>query len=504
MNRTRTLTPLLAAVATTLLLSACTGASATGDRAGGDKAGGDRAPVTLRIGTDDSPGRPGADQIDQFAQQVAQRSDGRLTITPVWQAAGSIVDDWDQAVARMVIDGEVDMGLIPARAWDTEGVTTLRALHAPFLVTTDDVVAQIVTGDLADDMLAGLDAVGVTGLALLPEGLRHLFVFGDPPTSLTDLGGKVVRAPTSDTTYATFEALGGTPDDLGANVAAFQQGIDDGSVVAAESSFALAGTLMGDPTAIGDVALFPKVNSLVVNTDVMDELTADQQRVLRDAAAAAVDWAIEHTQDDAELAAQFCANGGRVITASADREQLRQAVQPVYDELDQDQSTAAMIDQLQSLVADTDTTAVQRCGGSPADTATAGTAAGEGTASNEPAGQTTFPDGVYRMEMPVDVLLDAGVDTATAHNHAGIWTLTFEDGRFQESSCSGTYTVEDARVVIRLGDGDVCGDAAGKVLFSAGWTAEGDELRFRDVRSGHGSDLLVETLFGSRRFTRIG
>ena len=30
--------------------------------------------------------------------------------------------------------GELEMGLIPARAWDTEGVTSLRALHAPFLV----------------------------------------------------------------------------------------------------------------------------------------------------------------------------------------------------------------------------------------------------------------------------------------------------------------------------------------------------------------------------------
>jgi TRAP-type C4-dicarboxylate transport system substrate-binding protein len=225
MHRTRTYTPLLAAVAASLLLSACTGASASGDSAGGDKAGGDSAPVTLRIGTDDTPGRPGAEQVEQFAKEVDQRSEGRITIEPVWQAAGASVDDWDQAVAHMVIDGEVDVGMIPARAWDTEGVTTLRALHAPFLVTTEDVVAHIVTSDLADEMLAGLDAVGVTGLALLPEGFRHLFVFGDPPASLPNLGGKVVRAPTSDTTYATLTALGGRPDDLGADNAAYQRGI---------------------------------------------------------------------------------------------------------------------------------------------------------------------------------------------------------------------------------------------------------------------------------------
>jgi TRAP-type C4-dicarboxylate transport system substrate-binding protein len=495
MNRTRTITPLLAAVLASLLLAACTGASATGDGGGGDKAGGDPAPVTLRIGTDDSQGRPGADQIERFAKEVDQRSDGRLTIEPVWQAAGQNVDDWDQAVARMVIDGDVDMGLIPARAWDTEGVTTLRALEAPFLVTSDDLVAQIVACDLANDMLAGLETVGVTGLALFPEGLRHLFAFGDPPASLTDLGGKVVRAPRSDTTYATFEALGGRPDDLGGDEAALDQGIDDGSVIGAESSFALATTLPAQTTAVGDVTLFPKVNSLVINTAVHDDLTADQQRILRDAARATADWAIEQTPSDVDLAAQYCANGGRIVTAGADADELRSAVQPVYDELEQDEATAAMIDQIDALASDADAATVPPCDGSRA---------GAETSTEVAAGQDGFPDGVYRMEMPVEVLLDAGVNEFDAYNHAGIWTVTFEDGRVQESSCPGTYSVEDARVIIRLSDRPDCGTAAGKVLFSAGWTIDGDELRFEDVRSGHGSDLLIETLFGSRPFIRIG
>jgi TRAP-type C4-dicarboxylate transport system substrate-binding protein len=495
MHRTRTYTPLLAAVAASLLLSACTGASASGDSAGGDKAGGDSAPVTLRIGTDDTPGRPGAEQVEQFAKEVDQRSEGRITIEPVWQAAGASVDDWDQAVAHMVIDGEVDVGMIPARAWDTEGVTTLRALHAPFLVTTEDVVAHIVTSDLADEMLAGLDAVGVTGLALLPEGFRHLFVFGDPPASLPNLGGKVVRAPTSDTTYATLTALGGRPDDLGADNAAYQRGIGDGSIIAAESSFALAATIQAPTTAVGDVTLFPKVNSLVVNTDVFDALSPDQQRVLEDAAQATIGWAIEQTPSDVDLAAQYCANGGRIVSADADRDELRQAVQPVFDELEQDEATATMIDQIEAIASDAAPATIPPCHGSRGDT---------DTSSEVAAGQDGFPDGVYRMEMPVEVLLDAGVDEVDAYNHAGMWTLTFEDGRFQESSCIGTYTVEDARVVIRLGDDADCGTAAGKVLFSAGWTTDGDQLQFSDVRSGHGSDLLVEALFGTRPFTRIG
>ena len=58
--------------------------------------------------------------IEEFARQAEERSDGLIRITPVWQAAGVVEDDWDQAVARLVSDGKVDMGLIPARAWDTQ------------------------------------------------------------------------------------------------------------------------------------------------------------------------------------------------------------------------------------------------------------------------------------------------------------------------------------------------------------------------------------------------
>ena len=91
------------------------------------------------------------------------------------------------------------MGLVAARAWDTEGVTTLRALNAPFLVTSDAAVTEVVTSDIANDLMTGLANVGVTGLALLPDDMRHLFVFGEKPESLADFGGSVIRHRGSDT-----------------------------------------------------------------------------------------------------------------------------------------------------------------------------------------------------------------------------------------------------------------------------------------------------------------
>lgn len=493
MQPTKKLGVAVVAAAGFMALAACGGESEM------DKAGGEASPVTLRIGNEAGPGRPEAFQIEEFARQVEELSEGRLHIEPMWHAAGKDVDDWDQAVARMVVAGELDMGMIPARAWDTEGVTSLRALNAPFLVTLDELLARIVTGDLAGEMLTGLEAIDVTGLALLPDAMRYLFAFGDPPLTEADFDGKLIRAPRSDTTYALFEALGATPDDFGDRPGDyFTEAINAGSVVAAETSFPLAGTLdvPARTTVVGNLPLFPKVNSLVINSDAFNDLGDEQQTILQDAARRTVDWAITQTRPDAEAAQKYCDSGGRIVHASEDQiDQFHRATESVVDELNQDDVTRAMIAEISRLRSELDVAepAVAPC----AESIEAAPVQGE-------AAEAEFPEGIYRMEMTADFLIDAGIDNFTASNHAGIWTLTFADGVFQESTCAGTYAVESARVTITLGNDPTCGTAANKVLFSAGWILDGDQLQFVDVLSGHGSDVLIEALFGGKPFTKIG
>ena len=170
--------------------------------------------LTLRLGTDDEARAPGGEQIEEFARRVAEASDGEISIEPVWAAAGSpCCHDWDQEIARKVAAGEFDLGMIPSRAWDTEGVTTLQAINTPFLITSDSLLAEVVSGPLANDMMSGLDEIGVVGLALLPEGLRHPFGFDGPLLGPADYDGAVIRTLTSNAVTAMFTALGATTDD---------------------------------------------------------------------------------------------------------------------------------------------------------------------------------------------------------------------------------------------------------------------------------------------------
>jgi TRAP-type C4-dicarboxylate transport system substrate-binding protein len=403
----------------------------------------------------------------------------------------------------MVVAGEIEMGMIPTRAWDTEGVTSLRALNAPFLITSDELAAEVATSDAATTMLSGLDTVGVTGLALLPEGLRHLFSFTDPLLAPDDFTGQLIRVPASNTAYATIAALGATPDDVTANEDANARG----EVAAAESSFMLAPSLPEPTTGVSNLTLYPKFNSIVVNTAAWTTLPGDLQGVLRDAAQRTRGWAIDTMPNEAAAAASFCRSGGRVVTADANSiAAMQQAVQPVYAELENDPTTRALIEQIRALNASTDPApAPKPCG--PDAVALTSTDTEQET--------TTFPQGVYRADLPPEVFLDAGLDKFDANNHAGLWTLSFDDGKLtmtdvnartgKEQTSTGTYCVENGRV----GLGIPAFAKKGSTLpcdpfWDAAWALDGDQLRLIDVKAEDSYPLLLATIFASRPFTKIG
>ena len=464
-----------------LVASGCTSAEGAGTKAGGED-----PPVVLRIGTDDGPGRRTGEQIEEFARQVDDLTDGRVTIEPVWQAAGETgADDWDQKVARLVVDGDLDMGLIPARAWDTEGVTTLRALNAPFLVDSDEMTARVVQSSVAEVMLAGLDEVGVRGLALLPEGMRVVMSFGEPLLTPDDFAGALVRVPASATTYAAFEAMGAIPDDLTANDAAIAAGEVDGI----ETSFSLAVDTLPVPvrSATGNVLLWPKVNSLVVNAERFEDLPAETRTALQQAAERTRDWAVDTQPPVTEEAAAFCEAGGTVRLASpGDVAAIRAATAPVLEDLRSHDGARAIIEAIEEIAAAEafPPPQVAPCDGAAAPDAGSGPL----TAPGDPG---SMPQGVYRFVHTEEYLRSIGLSEDDVYINAGTSTWTFEAGRWSRvdeplnenvgnNVCEGFYDVSGSRFTASGVTKPSRGECA-PTLWSATWAYEGGTLTWTDV-----------------------
>jgi TRAP-type C4-dicarboxylate transport system substrate-binding protein len=449
------------------------------------KAGGDPPPVTLRIGTDDEPGRPAADAIEEFARQVQKRSHGRVRIEPVWQAAGVNPKNFDQAVAALVESGRLEMGMIPARAWDTENVTTLRALQAPYLVTSDRLLKQVVTLNVATEMLAGLERAGVTGLALVPESTRHVFTYRRPYLVPADFRGTAVRAPHSRTTEALFRAMGATSGDF--------NGEPNAQTAGEETSYDRAPSLPGPTTTVGNLTMFPKANTVVVNRGRFASLDPASRRILQDAATATRDWGVRSMPDTAALADRYCKQGGTIVTATpAQLAAFRQAAQPVYDDLNRDATTAHLINEIGDLAAAAGAQlSVPPCNPKAVAPAT-------------PSAGSAFPDGVYRKQVDENALRAGGVNGRDATDHAGLWTMTFDRGTLgiQQRGWPlghGVYCVSAGSVTV-VQDRSRCDTNDGLVLFTAHWQLTGTQLRF----TVDSANALTTMLFGGQPWTKIG
>ena len=480
-------------------------AAGAGCSSGGDKAGGSGGIVTLRLASDDPPDREASQQVKEFARQVRRLSDGRLRIDVDWEANGSGVKHppraWDQKTAQKVIDGRYALAIVPARAWDVLGVTSLQAIQAPFLVNSDALLDRVTSDPVAEPMLAGLNEVGVVGLALWPEALRHPVGFGHPLRSRSDFAGKGIRAIRSALTWEILRALGARPLDRVGNEIGPE--IDSGKLSGAETEIGLVRDLPRPGIVTANVTLFPKANTIVANRKAFDRLSDDQRETLRQAAAETRDHVVASRPTDVDAARSACGVGVRVVVASdADIRGLVRATRPVIARLERDESTRKSI---KRIVALRETMAVSRPAVAPCGRPSAGTA----TAKAGGRSATLPPDGVYRALISPKDFLRVGIGASEARGGTGLFTLTLDGGRVSwhekddptEDVCVGRYFLSKGTVRFVLDNPSPCGSGPAGWLFSAGWKREDGGIRFTNVQSSE--PAFGRAAWGSKVWKRI-
>jgi TRAP-type C4-dicarboxylate transport system substrate-binding protein len=430
-------------VAFALAMAGCTAASGSP----GDKAGGSTSTVTMTMGVTDPKGRPTTPTVEFFVNQVAEQSKGSIRLDVSWNA-GEGNTDGEQTIARKVKSGALDLGWIGSRAWDTEGVTSLQALQAPFLITDYKLLSAVVSSPMAADMLAGLKAAEVEGLGLYPDQFRHPVGFRKPLASVQAFEGARIRVLTSNASDALIRALGAEPVHLNGN--AFQQAVNDGTLTGVDASLGLAPALHGS-ILTGNLIFYPKVDTLFAGRQALGKLDSSQQQALRTAAQRTVAHVLENLPAT-EDSGPFCSGGGRVVAATdGDARALEVAAQPVYRQLEEDPQTAAFITQIRALKADIPApTQLTECG----DSQSTGSAAQE------------IPEGTYTAVGTKQDALRLGHDDPCALKADGArLRLELSDGVWaQWESCKiysdtigsqGTYTSTEKDLVLHE---TCCGD----------------------------------------------
>nr|WP_232523045.1 hypothetical protein [Nocardioides sp. MAH-18] len=377
--------------------------------------------LVLSLASPDAATEPNGPAINQFVREVERRSGGTMRIEVAWDVTPEGVEDWDQVIAEGVARGDYDLGLVPSRAWDVLGVTSLQALNTPFLIDSDEAMRAVVASDLRPDLLAGLEVAGVTGIDLWPSEMRRFFGLGAPLLSPAEFRGVDIRSPTSRT-------VSGLLDALGANVVQTARGASGQRGL--ESSFAIAGV---GAVATGNVVPFAKLETLVADDALRSRLQPGQWRVLVESAAATRREQLESFPTDEESARSFCRKGDEIVAATpGDVSAFEKVGQRVRSELERDPATARLIAAIEDVVATVPTaTAITKCPDRGSEPAVAGD-------------DVRALDGIYVARVHRRDLLEAGVtDRGQLRDNTGLFTWTLDAGSWQYQQAADHYRSTD-------------------------------------------------------------
>jgi TRAP-type C4-dicarboxylate transport system substrate-binding protein len=444
-------------VTTLLLVAGCS--AATVNKAGG----GDANTVVLTLADVENT----SETVQTFADTVNSLSSGSLRIRIKLNWRQGDVHYESHLIQDLESGKSADLGVAGVRAFDVIGVNSLRALVAPLLINSYPLEKQVLRSDIPNNMLKGLEPAGLTGLAVLPGPMRKPLGLTRPLVSASDYRGARIGNREGAVNEATMRALGATattyvPGDI--------SGLDGMEI-----------HLDGIPgnnydrnatELTGNVNLWPRAQALFINTAKWAALDAQQQGWLHQAAARALSTSLGTLDPKGRTAADadvLCKRGLKIVAATTrELAEIRQAVQPVYDDLGRDPKTAAWLAEITKLRQTTHAPAddAGSCGGS------------------SPAKKTTTVtplDGTWAVSFSRAELMAAGADPSedlpenyarfTMKLHKGIYEMIASS---PNGSASGTYLVQGPKLTLTVTGGCCAGDT-----FTTTWSVYRDTLTFQ-------------------------
>lgn len=309
-----------------------------------DRAGGVVAPKTavLTLASHDT----GAD-VREWVDAAQRRSHGSLRIVIKSDWRRNEIDPEKDMIAD-VRAGKLSLASIPLRAYDTIGVNSFQGLLAPFLIDSYALQERVLASHLPAQLLAGVEPLGVRGVALLPGPLQHVLSVGTPTLAPSDYRSQAIGIHRSELAASTFSALGTTSINWTPDTDLLQLGGIEGDLVALVAG--RLNTITADETLPSNVSFWPSAVSIVMNDKAFAALTHTQREALEAAGRSALGPSMQRlTHDEHTALAVMCRGAGQqghlafLSATPSNLTALRRAVDPVYRQLDQDHATREVI-----------------------------------------------------------------------------------------------------------------------------------------------------------------
>ncbi len=272
------------------------------------------------------PDYPNTVAMDKFAELLAERSDGEITLKMFHSGVlGSQPDAIEQVRIGGLAIGNFNLGPIGPIAPEANVVSL------PFIFKDMGHMHRALDGEAGAQISAGMAKQGLVALAWYDSGARSFYNSKKPVESPADIEGMKVRVMNNELYSGMISAMGGNPSPMA--FAEVFQSLKTGVVDGAENNwpsyestghFEVAGYY-----SLSQHLIIPEC--VCMNADVFNALSEEHQAMVTEAARESAELQRELWAERAESSREKVMAAGVKFNEIPDKSEFQAAMQPVYD-----------------------------------------------------------------------------------------------------------------------------------------------------------------------------
>lgn len=267
--------------------------------------------------------------MDQMVDRVDELSGGeiRIQVYPAGQLGS------ERELLELIQIGTIGMTKVSAASMENI-VPAMQVFSLPYLFRDKEHVFNVLDGDIGRELLDEGTPYRLKGLAYYDAGSRSLYTVDQPVRTPADLRGQKIRVMESVIAMELMQTMGGapTPISYGELYTAFQGGIVDGAENNPPSFYTSRHYEVVDYYTLNEHATIPDL--LVVGTHIWDKLNRQQREWLQQAIDESVEFQRELWEESEHESLEIVEEAG-VEIIRPDLEPFREALQPMYDRIEQ-------------------------------------------------------------------------------------------------------------------------------------------------------------------------
>ena len=149
-------------------------------------------------------------EAEPFVAEVAKLSAGTLVLEQDQQFERGSADSEVNAIKALQA-GRTDLAVVPVRAFGLVGVRSFDALIAPMEVDSMSLQQQVLSSDVATDMVSGVERLGLKGIGILPGPMRLAAGITRPLRTPEDFSGARIAFSASAVAERSLRTLHAVP-----------------------------------------------------------------------------------------------------------------------------------------------------------------------------------------------------------------------------------------------------------------------------------------------------